>query len=232
MNKRASTKRALREQLARQQRRSRNTWITIIAVLVIVLAGGAGYGVYRAQQPPRASATPAGATPDRAGISIGTGPVPVEIFLDYQCPACRQFEADAQDELSAYLEKQRITLVVHPAAILDRYSTNQYSTRSAASAGCAADGGKLLEYGAALYARQPAEGGPGHTDEVLIQIGASVGLGESFAQCVRDNRYSDWVAHVTANMAERNVNSTPTVFVNGRLLKPASGATLTQAVGA
>ena len=236
MSKRVDTKRAARaaraarEQLARRRRRT--MWTSIVAAVALVLAGGAGYGVYRARQPAQGMATPAGATADRTGISVGTGPVVVEIFLDYLCPACQRFEADAYDELKAYLDQNRITLVVHPVAILDRYSTNRYSTRSAVSAGCAADAGKIFEYGQALYARQPAEGGPGHTDEELIRIGASVGLDASFAQCVRDDRYHDWVTHVTGSMVGRNVTGTPTVFVGGRQLSRPSASTLTAAVDA
>jgi protein-disulfide isomerase len=224
--------RLVREQLARERRRQRMLWTSIAAVVTLILAGVVGYAVYSSQRPAAGFAVPAGATSDRTGVAIGTGPVKVEIFLDYQCPACRDFEAAAGQKLAEYVGSNRITLIYHPVAILDRYSPNAYSSRSAATAGCAADGGRLREYTEALYARQPEEGTTGPTDEQLIQIGAGVGLGEPFARCVRDQRYPDWVRHVTSSMTDRRVTGTPTVFINGQKLPQNNLAALTAAVEA
>lgn len=224
--------RVVRQQLERERRRSRTLWASAIAAAVLLIAALVGYGVYRSQQPERGYAVPAAATSDKNGLRVGSGPVTVEVYLDYLCPACQRFEQDAGDELDTYLKANRITLIYHTVAILDRVSTNAYSTRSGASAGCASDGGKLAEYTLALYAQQPAEGGAGHTDDKLIQIGQSVGLGDNFDRCVRDGRYLDWVKQVTASMADRDVTGTPTVFVNGKRLDRPSAATLSAAVDA
>ena len=35
---------------------------------------------------------PRGATPEGDGIVVGTGPVDVEAYIDFQCPFCKQFE--------------------------------------------------------------------------------------------------------------------------------------------
>lgn len=224
--------RVVREQLARERRRRRMMWTSIAAAAVLVIAGLTGYAVYRAQQPEAGFPVPASATGDRRGVQVGSGPVRVEIYLDYQCPACRQFESDAGDQINQYLKSNRITLVYRPVAILDRVSPNEYSSRSAAAAGCATDGGKIVEYTAALYAQQPEEGNPGPTDDQLISIGSSVGLGDTFAQCVRDNRYAPWVQDVTQSMTDRGVTGTPTVFVNGRQLTKPTAQTLRAAVDA
>ncbi len=208
--------RVVREQLARERRRRRTTVVSIVAAVALVAAGIVGYAVYASQRPEEGFRTPATATSDFAGLKVGSGPVVVELYLDYLCPACRQFEANAADTIKRYLDLGRITLVYHPVAILDHYSTNQYSSRSAAGAGCAADAGKLTEYTDALYNDQPAEGGPGHTDDRLVEIAALAGVPrDSFGQCLREGRYADWVLHSTDAMARRGVNGTPTVFVNG-----------------
>lgn len=224
--------RVIREQLAQERRRRRRLWTSATAAAVLLIAGLVGYAVYRAQQPEQGHPVPATVTADRTGLPLGSGPVTVEIYLDYLCPACQRFEQDAADELDGYLKANRITLIYHTVAILDRVSTNAYSSRSAAGAGCAADGGKLAEYTKALYGQQPEEGGPGHTDGKLIEIGRSIGLGDSFERCVTDGRYLDWVKQVTASMADRDVTGTPTVFVNGKRLDRPSAATLTAAVDA
>jgi protein-disulfide isomerase len=223
--------RVVREELARERRRRRTTVTSAAAAVALLIGGLVGYGVYRSQRPGEGFAVPASATDDRTGIRVGEGPVTVEVYLDYLCPACRRFEEAAGPTIERLLAERRITMVYHPVAILDRYSTNEYSSRSAAGAGCAADGGRLVQYTDALYATQPDEGGAGHTDDRLVEIATTAGLaGDEFGQCLRERRYADWVTHVTDGMSRRGVNGTPTVFVNGRQLDNPTVQNLTAAV--
>ena len=234
MSKRVSRKQAarvVREQLARERRLRRARVTAVVAVAVLVIAGLAGYAIYHSQRPSEAFPVPKAATPDGNGIKVGDGPVTVEIYLDYLCPACQRFEQAAQPTLDRYLESGRINVVYRPVSILDRASTNRYSSRSAAGAGCAADQDKIVEYTKALYARQPAEGGAGHTNDEIADLAAQAGLSrDSFKQCLDDDRYGDWVKDNTDAMAERGVNSTPTVFVNGRNLGSPTLEELTAAI--
>lgn len=211
--------RVVREQLARERRRRRAIWISAATVAVLVIAGLVGWGVWRSQQSTSSTyRTPAHATADGSGLisSDSSGPATVEVYLDYLCPHCKTFENTAATTLNQLVTDKKITLVDHPLGFLDSYSTNQYSTRAAAAAGCASDGGKLAEFTAALYANQPAEGGAGHTDDQLVSIGTSVGLDSTtFGQCVRDGTYLNWVKHVNDVASARGVTGTPTVFVNG-----------------
>lgn len=225
--------RVVREQRARQQRRRRARWVTVGAVAVLLLFGLTGYVVYAAQRPDGDFPVPAAATDDRAGTKVGDGPVTVEVYLDYLCPACRAFEQAARSTLDEYLSGHRITLVYHPVAILDRYSTNRYSSRAAAGAGCAADAGRIVAYSTALFADQPAEGGPGHGDDKLIELAAGAGVPrEEFGQCLREGRYADWVDHVTDQMAAKGHTGTPTVVVNGTRLTNPTPQALSAAIDA
>jgi protein-disulfide isomerase len=209
--------RFIREQLAKEQRHRRNMIISIVAVLGVVAAGLIGFTVYQAQKP-ASYATPAHATADTTGIVASAGKVQVDLYVDYLCPNCKNFEDSASSALDQLVKDGKIKLVYRPIAILDQ-NTNPsgYSTRAGSAAGCAADGGKFLEYTKALYAQQPAEGSAGLTDDQLVQIGAGVGLiNPSFAQCVRAGRYASWMAHNTDAAAAHNVNGTPTVLVAGK----------------
>jgi protein-disulfide isomerase len=234
MSKRVAQKQAsrvVREQLAKEQRRKRTLWISVAAAAVLVLAGLIGYGIYAAQKP-KSYATPKHATEDASGIATGTGPATIDVYLDFMCPHCKVFETEAGPTLKKLVAENKATVVNHPLAFLDRASTTNYSTRSAASSGCAADGDKFVEYADALFARQPAEGSAGLSDDELIQIGGSVGLIDpAFARCVRDGTYTSWVGHVTDAASERGVNATPTVFVNGNKTN-ATAADISAAVGA
>lgn len=228
--------RAAQERLARQQRlqrRRRATWTSAVAVAVLLIAGLIGVSVWQAAQPDPDAAVPAAATTDGTGLPVGSGPVTVEIYLDFLCPACKQFHDAARPTLDGYLADGTITLVYRPIAILDRLTTTGFSTRAVSAAGCAADGGVVDEFMAAMLASQPPEGSAGLTDDQIIGIGAGAGLGEpGFGECVRDGTYRDWSDRTTDAASDRGVNATPTVFVNGTKLEPHGVAELVAAVEA
>ncbi|MGC9671016.1 DsbA family protein [Planosporangium sp. 12N6] len=223
MSSRANKKQAaqvVREQLARERARARRMWVSIATVAVLVIAGLAGWAVYESQ---RASsyATPAHATANGDGLVIGSGPKTVEVYLDFICPHCKDFETAAGGDLTRMATSNQITLVYHPVAFLDRVSTTKYSTRSANAAGCASDAGKLAEYVKVLYANQPPEGGAGLSNDELIRLGHTAGItGSGFDSCVRDGTHNTWVQHVTDAAVNRGVTGTPTVYVDGKEVQP------------
>jgi len=164
---------------------------------------------------------PAGATPEGDGIAVGAGPVRVDVFIDFLCPFCRQFELAAGPTLAGLVADQRVSLVYHPMNFLDQASTTHYSTRAAASSGCAADQGRFLEYANALFVQQPPEGGAGLSDAELAAIGRTAGLPETaFDACLSEAPYLDWPSYVTARAADAGVSATPTVLVAGAAVRP------------
>ncbi|MFS8478593.1 MAG: thioredoxin domain-containing protein [Micromonosporaceae bacterium] len=216
--------RVVREELARERRRRRTIWITTVSLAFLLLAGLTGWGIHSALKP-KHIAMPKVASADGSGVVVGAGPVTVDVYLDFMCPHCKTFEEEAGPTLRNLIDDKHAKVVYHPVAFLDRASTNQYSTRSAASAGCAADQDKFLEYAQALFARQPSGGGPGLTDDELINVAGSVGiLDPSFAQCVREGTYRPWVNRVNDRAAKRGVVGTPTVLVNGQQVDNSSQA--------
>jgi protein-disulfide isomerase len=223
--------RVVRDQIAAEKRRKRRLWTSVIAVAALVIAGLAGWGVYASQRsgsvvpPPNATAT--------SGISVGDGPVTLDVYEDYMCPHCKEFETRSGATLDQLVAQHKAKVNYHTLAFLDASSTTNYSTRSAAAAACADEGGKFRDYAKALFARQPAEGGPGLSDGELISVGTSVGLNEgSFGSCVQSGRYKSWVAAVTDAGASQGVTGTPTVKVAGTQVADLSPAGLTQAVTA
>jgi protein-disulfide isomerase len=178
------------------------------------------------------SPLPAGATPGGDGVVIGNGPVTVDVYIDFLCPFCRQFELSAGDSLAALAGGGQVSLVYHPMNFLDEASSTRYSTRAAASSGCASDGGRFLEYARALFLSQPPEGGPGLSDTELIELGLSARLpGPAFEGCVVGGRYLDWPSYVTAAATARGVSATPTVLVAG-ISVPANARMIAAAVAA
>jgi protein-disulfide isomerase len=189
--------------------------LTLVAVLVLVLfAGAVGFGVYRARAD--AGDLPAHAT--AAGVTVGNpdAPATIDLYLDFQCPVCAQYEQQAGATIDELVASGQAKIVYHPVAYLNRFSSTQYSSRSSAAAGCAADAGVLPQFAKLLFANQPPEGGDGLPDEQLIALGTQAGAGPGFATCVQDGRYADWSRSVTDAASQAGVTGTPTVLVNGR----------------
>jgi protein-disulfide isomerase len=234
VSKRVAQKQAariVREQIAKERRRTRTMWTSIIAVLVLVIAGAVGWTVYSSQHSSAYTAPP-GAVDNGSGIKSGSGAVTVDLYEDFMCPHCKVFETQSGAALDQFASNGKATLVFHPIAILDGSSTTQYSTRSSAAAGCAAAEGKYREYAKALFAQQPAEGSAGLTDDQLVSIGTSLGLSDAtFGKCVRAGTYRAWTQHVTDAASAKGVTGTPTVMVNGKQVDPTTQA-ITNAVTA
>jgi protein-disulfide isomerase len=214
----------------KQTVRGQTRWITIGAVAVLVVAGLVGWGIHQTRKPD-AFATPAGVA-DGGGVSAGEGPVTVDVYLDFLCPACTTFYAKATGALDQMVADGKIRLVWHPLGLQDQASSPAgYSTRAASSAGCASDAGRLKPYAGALLAQQPLKGGAGLSDDQLIEIAGYAGIiAPSFAQCVRTMKYRDWVAHLTDLATRSGVNQTPAVLVAGKKIDDPSVANIQAAV--
>lgn len=207
--------RVVREQLAREQRRKRTLWVSVTAVFVLVIAGFVGWAVYSEQRAGEFTPPP-GANEAGTGIVYGSGPVTIDLYEDYLCPACKRFQEISGETVDQLADEGKAQVVFHPVAILDSRSTTQYSTRSSAAAGCASAGGKFREFSEALFVQQPAEDGAQFNNDELIDLGVGVGLDrDSFGSCVKDGTYLSWTKHVTEESSRANVSGTPTVLVNG-----------------
>jgi protein-disulfide isomerase len=218
-----SAARLVRDQLAQDRRRKRTMWISLGAVGLLVIAGLIGWSMYAANKTTDFT-RPANTNAASTGVVTGSGPVTVDEYIDFLCPHCKAFHDQSGPTIAKLADAKKITLVTHPVAYLDAASTNQYSTRSSAASGCAADGGKFTQYADVLFANQPAEGTAGPSDDQLIAFGSQVGLGEPFATCVKDKRYVNWAKHVSTEAGKAGVTGTPTVMVNGKPVQPDAAA--------
>lgn len=212
---RRNAARLVREQIAKEQRRKKMIWGGVIGAVVLLTGGLIAWTLIQSNKASEVF-TPANANKDGNAIVTGSGPVTVEDYVDFMCPHCKTFHDDANAAIKQLAAENKITFVQHPVAYLDRASTTKYSTRSSAASGCAADGGKFSEFADALFAAQPEEGSAGLSDAELIEIGKSVGLGDTFAQCVNDKRYVTWAGKVSNDATAAGITGTPTVLVNGQ----------------
>ncbi|WP_328465993.1 DsbA family protein [Actinoplanes sp. NBC_00393] len=216
----AKARQIVEQQRAADRRRSVTLWTSVAVVVVLFIAGLVGYSLVAGKDDGKVS-TPASAVDAGTAFAVGTGPVTVDIYEDFMCPACNNFEQAAGPTLKQLVDDNKITLRYHPVAILDRFSNGtEYSTRAAAASAAAAAEGKFVEYHDVLYANQPAEGTDGLDNAKLIELGKSVGLtSDAFADAVNEGTYKTWATQATEKFSEKNFTGTPTITVNGEQLK-------------
>lgn len=153
-----------------------------------------------------------------AGSSTPT----LEVFEDYQCPACGALEKSAVgDGIQAMAKDGKINLVYRPIAFLDNNLRNGSSAAAMSAFGCAIDAGVGEAYHNAVYDNQPNEG-VGYTPESLLQFGKDAGLDgakyDSFAACVKSDKYKGWAANATNLFFTEKIPGTPYVLLNGKPL--------------
>lgn len=137
----------------------------------------------------------------------------IDIWEDFQCPVCRNFEAINAKQIKDWIDAKKVTVVFHPLSFIGAESA--YMANAAA---CAADEGKFLQYHEALYVNMAsAENSGKWNPQSLVALGNQLGIsGAKFEGCVNNGKYQDWVNNVAADGSAKNVNATPTVFINGK----------------
>lgn len=142
-----------------------------------------------------------------------TGLPVVDIYEDFQCPICQQFEGVNMKYIDSLITEKKAVVTFHVLSFL-----GEESVRAANASACAADEGKFLAFHNTMYANQPKSENSGEwSAERIIAIGKVAGVtGSKFESCVKDGTYNGWVEKVAVAGAKSGVNSTPTVFVNGK----------------
>jgi len=154
------------------------------------------------------------------GITFNpTAKVRVDMYEDFRCPNCRNFEAVNNTYVNSLVRAGKIEAVYHPMHFIA-----PDSQLTAAAAACAADQGKFLEMHTALYVNQPttaqaAENSAYWTNAQLILLGHSIGItSKAFDTCINSGKYMNWANNINDDAASKNINATPTVIVNGKTL--------------
>jgi protein-disulfide isomerase len=227
----AKARQVIADQRAAERRRTVTLWTSVAVVLVLFVAGLIGYTALNGQDEGKL-VTPSAAADDGTAFAVGSGPVTVDVYEDFMCPACGTFEEATGPTLKQLAADGKITLRFHPVAILDRFSQGtEYSTRSAAAAAAAGQAGKFTELHDVLYANRPEENTTGLTDARIIELAASVGLTDAtFVDAVNEGTYKPWATKVTETFSAKGFSGTPTITVNGEQITNPSTEAVTQAI--
>lgn len=161
------------------------------------------------------------ALPNPDGLSLGdpNAPVTIDVFEDFQCPACKYFTEGVETlVVQDLVASGKARYVFHNYPFLDGDGAGQggESDQAANASMCANEQGKFWEMHSALYANLGGENRGGFSNARLQAIAESVGLDmNAFEECFADNKYR---AEIQADFdlgRQMGVSGTPTVFVNG-----------------
>lgn len=141
----------------------------------------------------------------------------VAIYVDFQCPACKQFEEGNDVNLKQMAKAGDIILEQHPIAILDHMSSTNYASRAANAFACVVNTApdKAEAFSKKLFEIQPPEQTAGLPNTKLADAAKEVGV-TGIDDCIRDGQnYRGWVKDVTQKAIDNGLNATPGIFING-----------------
>jgi protein-disulfide isomerase len=228
----------IRKEQERRDRRNRSITIGILVVLVAVVVVAVVW-INNSNKPKSLADVKAPSTAesvkDGGGIPVdkngvagktNAGAVTLDLYYDYMCPNCGNFEKVNQTDIDDLRKAGDITFVMHPVAILNSSSQGtNYSTRAGNAFATVADLAptKVIQFHELLYANQPAEGSTGLTDDQLEAYAVQAGVPQNVASQLSKGTFSDWVDawtdHASNDKSLFNGSGfgTPTILINGKL---------------
>jgi protein-disulfide isomerase len=190
----------------------------LLVIVVVAAAAGVGLLIFLGM-----------ATQDNKGIkrlegisAVGrtrgeaNAPVTVIEFGDYQCPSCKRFEETIASQIEeAYIATGRARLEFRNMAFL-----GDESIIAAAAAECANEQDAFWPYHDKLFAEQRGENSGAFSFDRLKSFAADLSLDRTaFDACLDSTRTQQLVFDETNAGREAGVDSTPTFFINGEMLK-------------
>jgi protein-disulfide isomerase len=218
----------------RKQREQRTRIITVAAIVIgalLIVTAFAGPTIRQALVPaPTARVfaeikpiTPV-ERPSPQGTALGdpNAPVRVDVWEDFQCPACVNYSNDVEHlVVQNYVATGQVYYVYHLFPFIDDASLTKESDQSANAAMCASEQGRFWDFHDILIANWDGENEGAFADSRLIKMAETLELDmTAFNACFTANRYSKEINNDLKEGKAQGVQGTPSVFVNGILLKP------------
>ncbi len=160
-------------------------------------------------------------TKDDVILGDPNAPVTVMEYADFQCPFCGHFYSQSEGKIKEnFVASGKVKMVYRHFAFL-----GPESLAAAEAAECAKDQGKFWEFHDALYDAEVRDGQErnGNLNQTLFSsIGTRLGMDvTALTACIQQNKYANKVQADYTNAVGLGVESTPTIFVNGKKIEGA-----------
>jgi len=169
-----------------------------------------------------------GITPNPRPMAEGTAmgdpnaPILIEVYEDFQCPACQIYSNEVEPLVTEnHVENGEVYYVFRQYPFLDDSAPGNESDQAANSSMCAAEQGRFWDYHDILFANWNGENQGSFSDKRLLAFAETLDLEmETFTTCFEENRYKNQIQADLASGQDANIQGTPSVLVNGVLVKP------------
>lgn len=128
-------------------------------------------------------------------------------FSDFQCPYCQRMAANLEEILKEYPNQVKLYFKHRPLT-----SIHPYAQRAAEAAAAARAQGKFWEMHDIIFKNRTALD-PASLEKYAAEIGLDV---KKFKAALENRTYQEEVDKDTREAEQYEINSTPTVFINGR----------------
>jgi protein-disulfide isomerase len=157
--------------------------------------------------------------PSPNGRQLGdtNAPVIVEVFSDFQCPACGLYARDVEPKIiQQYIADGKVLYIYrHYPFIGDE------SIQAANASMCAGEQNRFWEYHALLFANTNGENQGAFNDDHLLAFAKIIPLDMvAFSACFEQKRYQSEIDQDLALGKSKGISAVPSVFVNGAALTP------------
>lgn len=222
--KEMSKRQARREQIRRKETRGRLIGIGLIALGAILVAALLIYSNFK---PIDQVATPEAHSypqPNKTSLGDPNAPVKIDVYEDFQCPACLRFTTGVEARIIEELVKTgKVYYTFHNFPFIDGPSAGNggESDQAANASMCAAEQDKFWEMHATIYANWNGENRGAYSDTRLRAFAEAADLDmDAFDACFDQNKYKDEIQASLDKGTELGVQGTPSVFVNGQIVNP------------
>ena len=235
----------LREAEARRARRNTIARRSFIGAAGVVMAGGFGYLGYLAVKRNKTELPEAGkglATKkanqdgvpkqvledgswtygegDKLDTVTSSAPV-LDIYFDYSCSHCAQFEGVHTQEINQLLSDKKITLALHPCKLLKQQWTSVVMNTmgvvldEAPAQSLSFHGAAFEIFSQVLQTKNQSIMTVKSLVAAATKVGVPTKVSDKFQSAVDSDKYKKWVELGDKAFADRDLQGTPSVFFKG-----------------
>ncbi|WP_324650419.1 DsbA family protein [Georgenia sp. H159] len=215
--------RKLREAQQRREKRNRLLIIAGVVVFIAIVAAALFSIISSANRAPLEGVDerPAGAT-ENGAIQVGAdgvgseneGAPVVDLYLDYLCTYCAQFEALNAGVLEELAANGEATVNYHPITYITASDFNMRASNAAAVVATESPE-HFTEFNEQLFAAQGEGGATPLSDDQVADIAREIGIPDDVIESFGDGQYTEWVEGITEQARRDDIGGTPTVLIDG-----------------